>query len=123
MFSTNESIEDIPTGDLKYLLLEAHVSDTLLRQPFGSPESRLGCLRSSLRAGHVFLDRMRALDLVTEEEVQMIADNPLSRASGAQARQSKIARFKQEKALQLRMDVGFSFSLCLAWPLALIFYL
>ena len=109
LFSSNETLDDIPTGDLKYLQLEAHLSEILLKEPFVSPESRIACLKSSLRASRAFLDRMKALDLVDDSGSQSLADLSLNAPpvvlSGDQARLSKIARYKQEKALRAKMDV------------------
>ncbi len=102
LFSSNESLEDIPTGDLKYLQLEAHLSELLLKEPFVSPESRIGCLRNSLRTSRSFLDRMKALDLFDDTKSESLAGSTLS---GDQARLAKIARYKQEKALRTKMDV------------------
>jgi immunoglobulin-binding protein 1 len=110
LFSSNETLEDIHTNDLPFLLIPAYLSQTLLKTPFHQLELRINSLEKASQWNQLFIDSMRALDLVSKEdeaEYQQWLTKSQTTLSAEQQRNKKIARYKREKELKSRLEVGF----------------
>ena len=105
VFSSNEMVDDVNTGDLKYLLLPFYRGE-LLQRVVDQPRRRellgesLACLRG-------FLDDLERMEALTAEaRAAWRADGePSAAADPAAVREAKIARVKASKAARDRMAV------------------
>ncbi|KAI5289559.1 hypothetical protein KEM54_003663 [Ascosphaera aggregata] len=109
LFSSNESVEDITTNDLPFLTVEYHLAE-LLQRSYG--EDRLKSLRRTLEIYEAFLSRLDDYDLLSTSNQQLYAqyvEKPqffsLAPSSNpAVRRETKIARFREEKQLKDKLD-------------------
>ena len=83
LFSPNESLEDIATTDLPYLLLHYYLAELLHRQPSpsNSPSPRASIIQEARAAYEAFLTLLDGYDLLGE---------PLSRFSGGAGNYAKL---------------------------------
>jgi hypothetical protein len=92
LFSSNEELQDIATGDLKYLLLDYILSQIYASLSFQSPSERLIQLKLALKYHQQFNDRI---------EIYIPAfDKSIETNHSLDPRAKKIARFKQEALLK-----------------------
>ncbi|XP_067263988.1 immunoglobulin-binding protein 1 [Chanodichthys erythropterus] len=120
LFSRNEALEEIPTTDLKYLLLPALLGALTMKQV--NPSKRL----EHVQAAHVyfrdFLQRCKDYDICsfqlprasedttdtpTEERMNPSAPMPMSQPdliAMATQRQAKIERFNQRKETEAKLS-------------------
>ncbi|KAI9090951.1 TAP42-like protein [Phlyctochytrium arcticum] len=96
IFSTNEILEDVNTGDLRFLLVDAYLGD-LIYKSMG--RDRLDILKDSQMHYERFLATCEQHEILSKEdrkflEIQMKGGIP----DPDRRRTEKIARFKREKA-------------------------
>lgn len=128
LFSSNEPIEELPTGDLPYvrilLLLEWSVADLfrfltveylladLLQRSYSS--NREAVLRRTLEKYEGYLMRMDDYGLLNDSNKKLYeryAANPSSFSlapvnDAATRRELKVSRFREEKELKQKLEVG-----------------
>jgi immunoglobulin-binding protein 1 len=122
LFSPNETLEDVSSSNLKYLLLHYRVAELVLR--ITSTGDDLAAQRRAhverAQAQYVrFLKLLDQYDVLAGADGKLFEqyqDNPkaFSTASAADAtarREVKIARFKQEKELKQKLEVSWRHSL------------
>lgn len=110
LFSPNESLEDIGTSDLQYLLLNYRIAELLLR--ISGQEQRKANLQKAQQSYERYLKRLDNYDLLSKDDVKLFeqyqeAPNTFSTASTsdpAARRDGKIRRFKEEKALKQKLE-------------------
>ena len=109
LFSPNESLEDITTSDLQYLLLNFRIAELVVR--INDRESRKANLQRAQDHYERYLKRLDNYDLLTRDDFKLLeqyreAPNTFSTASATDAaarRDTKIKRFKEEKALKEKL--------------------
>ena len=100
IFSPNETVEDINTGDLKYLLLPFYRGELLLKVADQSKRSL--ALKEALSCLRGFLADLERLELLTDASRGWQMGTSKSSDPG-DVRTAKIARFKEEKAAKEKM--------------------
>ncbi|KAJ6261277.1 Dihydroxyacetone kinase [Drechslerella dactyloides] len=110
LFSTNETLEDVATNELKYMLADAYRGELLLKQHDQS--GRLAALHAARTAYRSFLSLCDAYDLLGAYEKKAYkASSSLSatafddlHANAGARREAKIARYQQEKELKAKLE-------------------
>lgn len=109
LFSPNESLEDIATGDLQYLLLNYRIAELILR--LNDRDHRKANLRRAQDQYERYLKRLDNYALLTKDDFKLLeqyqeSPDTFSTASATDAaarRDTKIKRFKEEKALKEKL--------------------
>ena len=109
LFSPNESLEDIASLDLQYLLLNYRTAELVLR--INNRERKLNLQRAQ-RSYEQYLKQLDNYDLLSKNEAALLeqyeeAPNTFSVTSTSDAaarRETKIRRFKEEKALEQKLE-------------------
>ena len=112
LFSTNESLDDLATADLPYLLLDHHVAVLLDRLSTTTPQDRLLTLSRSRTAHDTFLARVDAYSLLTPHHAALYSrytEDPTGfsttvSADASSRRDAKIAAFRHERTLKQRLE-------------------
>lgn len=102
-FSHNETVEDVQTHCLKYVLCYHYTGLALLRATV-DPTERLHYLRDAKTLLNRFLQRCEQLELVTENEKKLIYES--DSLDSTQLRQYKIQRHKEEKEARETLKVS-----------------
>lgn len=97
VFSSNEEIEDVPTGDLKYFLVSSLIGDLAASTEERDPSARKQALEAAQEAYKRFLRRCEQYDLVPDAAQ---SSGPLDAQT---KRQLKIERFQKEKLAHSQM--------------------
>ena len=109
LFSPNEVLEDISTVDLQYLLLDYRLADLILRVNGGERKAQL---HKAQRSYEGFLRRLEDYDILSKPDAALLeqyqdAPTTFSTASSADPatkRETKIRRFKEEKAMKQKLE-------------------
>ncbi|KZF23113.1 type 2A phosphatase-associated protein 42 [Xylona heveae TC161] len=109
LFSSNETLEDISSRDLQYLLIDFYLAELLLRQ---NAPSRKSVLLQARQAYERYIDLLDSYEILSKEDSKLherYSDNPdrfstASTTDAAARRETKIARFKEEKALKGKLE-------------------
>ncbi|KAF2483015.1 phosphatase 2A-associated protein [Neohortaea acidophila] len=109
LFSPNESLDDISSADLQYLLLDYWLAEVVLR--INDRNRRVNLLRAQ-SSHESYLKQLDNYDMLSKGDASLLqqyydAPTTFSTASTADAaarRDTKIRRFKEEKALKQRLD-------------------
>lgn len=109
LFSPNESLEDIGTVDLQYLLLNYRIAELVLRI---HSRERKANLQRAQKSYDRYLKQLDDYDMLSKDDTALLeqyqdAPNTFSTASTADAaarRETKIRRFKEEKALKQKLE-------------------
>jgi immunoglobulin-binding protein 1 len=116
LFSPNESLDDIATSSLPYLLLHFRVAELSLERPGGIEAGRKEVLleaRSEYEKFLSVLDNYRLLGGKAEEDMweRYVADKDgfevLGPVDAQTRREGKIRRWKEEKELKKKLEVCF----------------
>lgn len=111
LFSPNESLDDISSSDLQFLLLSYRLADLILRIT-GSIENRKENLLQAQKGYEQFLKQLDNYELLTKGDAALLEiyqDSPstfstASTSDAAQRRETKIRRFKEEKELKQKLE-------------------
>ncbi|PYH44537.1 IGBP1/TAP42 family protein [Aspergillus saccharolyticus JOP 1030-1] len=109
LFSSNEALEDISTGDLQYLTVEYLLADLLQRTYTNDREASL---RRALSQYERFLSRLDEYEILSAGDKKLYeryAANPSSFSltptnDAAVRREVKINRFREEKELKQKLE-------------------
>ncbi|KAI9821878.1 MAG: hypothetical protein M1827_002460 [Pycnora praestabilis] len=109
LFSFNETLEDISSGDLQYLLINYHLAELTQRNNTGD---RKKCLQRAREAYERYLSLLDIYEIFLKEdrklhERYLDSPNTFSTASitdAAARRDTKISRFKEEKELKGKIE-------------------
>ncbi|GAB1318896.1 Type 2A phosphatase-associated protein 42 [Madurella fahalii] len=111
LFSPNESLEDLSTSDLPYLLTSFHLAELTQKLPFTSPEERKRVLSSARDAYERYLHLLDSYGLLSaphKKFLEQYNDSPVTfttvPSNPAARRDAKIANFKAEKELRSKLD-------------------
>lgn len=109
LFSPNESLEDIGTVDLQYLLLNYRIAELIMRLHEGDRKTNL--LRTQ-RSYETYLKQLENYTMLTKDDLalwEQFQESPdtfstASTTDVAARRDTKIRRFKEEKALKQKLE-------------------
>ncbi|KAF7716634.1 Uncharacterized protein PECH_006475 [Penicillium ucsense] len=109
LFSSNESLDDISTGDIQYLTLEYYLAELMQR---ASSSDREKSLRRTLQLYESFLSRLENYELLSPGDKKLFEQymaNPstftLAPLNDATARRDiKVRRFREEKELKQKLE-------------------
>lgn len=113
IFSPNESVDDIATSSLPYLLINFHLAELLQKTPSYSPSERTDTIRKTRSCHEAFLGLLDRYELLQGEHAKLFErynDDPghfttIAGGDAAAKRNAKIANFKAEKALKDKLAV------------------
>lgn len=110
LFSPNESLEDTNSGDLQYLLINYHLAELIQRITFGNRKANVLKARECYESFLKLLDQYDIFLKADSRMYEQYTDSPGTFATAsttdAQARRdTKIARFKEEKELKRKLEV------------------
>ncbi len=111
IFSSNESLDDIATSDLPYLLVSFHLAELVQKTSLASPRDRIRTLDSARdayeRALHL-LDSYNLLSPKYKKLLEQYTDDPATFSTvpsdPSARRDSKIANFMAEKEMRGKLD-------------------
>ncbi|KAL2023064.1 hypothetical protein VTK56DRAFT_3974 [Thermocarpiscus australiensis] len=112
LFSPNESLEDLSTSNLPFLLTNFHLAELTQKLPSSSPEERKRILSAARDAYERYLHLLDSYDLLAppyKKLLEQYADSPttfstVSTPDPAARRNAKIANFKAEKELRSKLE-------------------
>ncbi|KAI8806726.1 TAP42-like protein [Cladochytrium replicatum] len=96
LFSTNETIEDISTKDLKYLLVDAYIGEFQLKS---IGDERISVLDKAELQFREFISTLEQHEILRDEDKKYLEMQVNASFSAERQRAEKIARFKRERAL------------------------
>jgi immunoglobulin-binding protein 1 len=110
LFSPNESLDDISTADLQYLLLHYQIAELVMRM--NDMKNRRANIQRAQRCYERFLKQLDNYDVLSRSDAALFEQyqetpNTFSTASTSDAaarREAKIKRFKEEKALKQKLE-------------------
>jgi immunoglobulin-binding protein 1 len=119
IFSNNESVEEIATGDLKYLLVHSYLAKLYLFASDFETNARIQSLKDSLKSSFDYLSLCQAFELLAPHD-QMLwrqlkqtlknldrddlkANSAKDTLNASQLREIKIAQFKTKKENQQKL--------------------
>ncbi|KAL0921982.1 hypothetical protein M5K25_005938 [Dendrobium thyrsiflorum] len=98
LFSSNETIDDVSTTNLKYILVPFYLGELTEKL---AKEDRIEILKMSGVQFKEFISICEALELVPKEEIESSKTGSTDLAA---ARAKKIARFKRQKAAEAKLQ-------------------
>ncbi|KAL9071446.1 MAG: hypothetical protein Q9157_005459 [Trypethelium eluteriae] len=109
LFSPNETLEDVSSKDIEYFLINYRRAELLLRS---QRRDRATILREALAAYEAFLQLLDQYDILSRDDARLFGhwkESPerfstASTTDAARRRETKIARFKQEKELKRKLE-------------------
>ncbi|KAI1177933.1 TAP42-like family protein [Nemania sp. FL0916] len=112
LFSSNESLEDIATSDLPYLLVLYYVAELLQKVSTSSPLERQRNLDSTREAYEKFLHILESYSILSPQDRKLLEDysedqmgfSTISTKDPNARRNAKIANFKAEKQLKQKLE-------------------
>lgn len=112
IFSPNESVEDISTSDLPYLLVNFHLAELTQKISAASPHERRTVLDRARDAYERFLHVLDSYALLAPPYAKLLesyTDDPaafstVSASDPSARRNAKISNFKAEKELRQKLD-------------------
>ncbi|KAL2258759.1 hypothetical protein VTK26DRAFT_7805 [Humicola hyalothermophila] len=112
LFSPNESLEDLSTSDLPYLLTNFHLAELTQKLPSSSPAERKRILSAARDAYERYLHLLDSYSLLSPAHSKLLeqyTDAPttfstVSASDPAARRNAKIANFKAEKELRAKLE-------------------
>ncbi|KAI1750004.1 TAP42-like family protein [Xylaria castorea] len=112
LFSRNESLEDIATSDLPYLLVLYHIAELLQKVSSSSPLERRRILEPAREAYERFLHLLDSYSILSPQDGKLFAEynedptgfSTISTKDPNSRRNAKIANFKAEKQLKQKLE-------------------
>ncbi|KAI1268233.1 TAP42-like family protein [Xylariaceae sp. FL1019] len=111
LFSSNESLEDLATSDLPYLLVFYRIAELLQRASASSPLDRRAILAATREAYDSFLHRLDDYTILSPQDGKLFAEysedptafSTIATKDPTARRNAKIANFKAEKELKQKL--------------------
>ena len=112
LFSPNESLEDLLTADLPFLLTSFHLAELTQRLPSSSPQERKAVLAAARDAHERYLHLIDSYGLLAppyQKLLERYTDEPttfstVSTSDPAARREAKINNFRTEKELLSKLE-------------------
>ncbi|KIJ35691.1 hypothetical protein M422DRAFT_232756 [Sphaerobolus stellatus SS14] len=105
VFSPNETLEDLSTAHLPFLLVDYVLAEMEGRMRTVDGPERMKSLTNSQRHLHAFLRRLRQYDVVPEEEKKAFSKKASEVRDPTARRELKIKQYKTEKEIRSRLEV------------------
>jgi immunoglobulin-binding protein 1 len=106
VFSANETLDDVATADLKYLLIDALLGDLAGRRASTStePAARVVVVRDAEAHLRAFLHRLASYSLLSSDDRAALDDAERGvQWDATRQREYKVAKFKRQRAAQARV--------------------
>ncbi|KAK7510984.1 type 2A phosphatase-associated protein 42 [Phyllosticta citriasiana] len=111
LFSPNESLEDVSSGDLQYFLIDFYIAELVQKIRGTNPQFRKSNLQKARHYYGKFLKLLDSYDLLSKPDAKLFeryteAPDSFSTASTTDAaarRETKIARFRAEKEMKTKL--------------------
>ncbi|KAK8212123.1 type 2A phosphatase-associated protein 42 [Phyllosticta capitalensis] len=112
LFSPNESLEDVSSGDLQYFLIDFHIAELVQKIKSTNPGFRKSNLQKARHYYVKFFKLLDSYDILSKSDAQLFekyteAPDSFSTASTSDAaarRETKIARFRAEKDMKAKLE-------------------
>lgn len=112
LYSPNESLEDLATTDLPYLLVNHHLAQLVQRLATSTPRERRAALNMSRDAFERFLHLLDSYSILSASDkklFELYSDDPsafstISTKDPTARRNAKISNFKAEKELKSKLE-------------------
>ncbi|KAL8401673.1 hypothetical protein RB596_008463 [Gaeumannomyces avenae] len=111
VFSPNETLEDVRTDYLPYMLVEHHLANLAQKVPTEGPAARRAVLKESRARHERFLHLLDSYGALAAPQQRLLRDYDESPASfstlpadPARRRDAKIAAFRREKELRAKLE-------------------
>lgn len=104
LFSPNETLDDISTQDLVYLLVPYVLAEIESRARTTERDDRLARLREAEQGYTKFASDIELYEIATESERELHAKNASSIADPARRRETKIKQYQSGKELRTRVE-------------------
>lgn len=112
LFSPNETLDDVSSGDLQYLTLDYHLAELLTRSN-GTGAERKSILLRAREAYERYLKLLDLYDALSKSDAKIYEkyqESPdtfsvTSSTDAAARRDLKVERFKEEKQLKQKLEV------------------
>jgi hypothetical protein len=113
LFSDNETLEDISTSDMPYLLVNYHLAELIQKTPTPTPHDRRRVLNTTREVYERLLHLLDGYGLLDGSQIKLLeqySEDPTkfstisTGADAAARRNAKIANFKMEKELRQKLD-------------------
>ncbi|KAJ2163163.1 Type 2A phosphatase-associated protein 42 [Coemansia sp. RSA 552] len=98
LFSSNETVEDYTTSELRYVLTRAYLGEAL--QKLVAPETRVAVLEKALDHYQQFLSMCQDLGIIDRLATTAEAVQGQKKADAGQTRIQRIERYRRLKAMQ-----------------------
>ncbi|KAI8056649.1 TAP42-like protein [Syncephalis plumigaleata] len=127
LFSDNETLDDLATGHLRFILLDAYLAELIIKRTNNESgrdrvKHRMDTLDTTTKHLRLFLNLCDNYGLISEQEKsyieRIVQKDGIFKSSGksedktevlldaARRREEKIERYKREKAIKEKIDVG-----------------
>lgn len=103
VFSRDETKDDVPTENLRYVLAPWYLAELASRAPTRDPAAREQALVEVSAMYEAFLERCERHDMLSESAKRTRARGTEA-CDPATARDEKVARFKRERAIRQRLE-------------------
>ena len=103
VFSRDETKDDVPTENLRYVLAPWYLAELASRAPTRDPAAREQSLVEVSAMYEAFLERCERHDMLSESAKRTRARGTEA-CDPATARDEKVARFKRERAIRQRLE-------------------
>ncbi|KAI0204786.1 TAP42-like family protein [Astrocystis sublimbata] len=112
LFSSNESLEDVATSDLPYLLVLHYIAELVQKVSSSSPLERQGILGSARESYERFLHVLDSYSILSPQDSKLFGEynedpsgfSTVSTTDPNARRNAKIANFKAEKQLKQKLE-------------------
>ncbi|KAF9495855.1 TAP42-like protein [Pleurotus eryngii] len=104
LFSPNETIEDISTRDLVYLLVPYIYAQVIERMRTTEREDRLASLAQAQRLLRSFLESLNDYHIIPEEDRELYKQKASTIRDPSTRRELKIKQYKNEKQLKQKIE-------------------
>ncbi|KAF1982201.1 type 2A phosphatase-associated protein 42 [Aulographum hederae CBS 113979] len=109
LFSPNETLEDVSSGDLQYMLITYYLAELILRINGGSRKANL---ESASTQYEKFLKLLDSYDMLSKGDARLLEQYRENRKSfstasitdAAARRETKISRFKEENTMKRKLE-------------------
>ncbi|KAH0545532.1 hypothetical protein FGG08_000363 [Glutinoglossum americanum] len=109
LFSPNETVDDISSGDLQYMPIDYYLAELIIRD---NVSDRKSVLQQAQRAYERYLQLLETYDILSNSDrilFERFLENresfsTASTTDAAARRETKIARFREEKAMKRKLQ-------------------
>ncbi|KAF9520601.1 hypothetical protein BS47DRAFT_1286885 [Hydnum rufescens UP504] len=105
VFSANETLEDVSTGDLIYILVPFVFAEIMGRLRTTEAKDRVAVIREAGMRLELFLRRTEQYDIVPPDEISLFTKTgPFAVTNAVKRREVKIKQYQKEKDIRAKMN-------------------